>query len=162
MKSTRRIIILLIVVPVLTLGAGVVAGMLASRLPASSSAMTMQQRTLLVEQLDLSSAQHDQMRQIWENAQAKVQRTYEQAEDLQSKREQALIALLTDEQKAKFEPVAKDYAARRAELDKTRDTVFQDAVSNSKALMNDSQQKKYDQILSSHVGSMTGGMKTGG
>jgi Spy/CpxP family protein refolding chaperone len=152
-KSTRRIILLLIIVPVLTLGAGVVAGMLASRLPAANPGLSPRDRTLLVSELDLTAGQRDQMRQIWENVRAKDQRIYEQAEDLQAKREQALISLLTDEQKAKFQTISKDFAARRTGLDKTRDQVFQDAVDASKALMNPTQQKAYDSILEmSHVG----------
>src|ERR1043165_7442908 len=132
MKSTRKIILLLIIVPVLTLGAGVVAGMLASRLPSRTNGLAASQQTFIAGQLNLTSEQNDQMRQIWENAHGKLQRTFEQAENLQSRREKALIDLLTDEQKAKFEPIAKEFADQRDKLDVARDKVFQDAVGQSK------------------------------
>ncbi len=72
--------------------------------------------------------------------------------NLQKQRDEALVALLNDEQKAKFEKISKDYADRYAELTRNRDQVFAQAVQQTRSLLNETQRQKYDQILKNNVG----------
>jgi uncharacterized membrane protein len=161
----KRILILVIALPILALGAGVVAGILASRLPgdnAGASPLPTDDRTELSEELQLSPQQRDQMRGIWEGVQRKVQRTFQDAQDLQKQRDDALLALLNDQQKAEFEKIAREFADRYTELSKSRDRAFHDGVDQTVTLLDNSQREKYDQILRSHVGSGVGdGPSTG-
>jgi Spy/CpxP family protein refolding chaperone len=151
----NRIQILLVVVTILALGAGLTAGLLTSRLPRSGSSAPLAPgtgRTPLVEQLGLSAEQRDQMREIWEGVRSQVHNAFEEAQQLQRRRDDALVALLNDEQKAEFEKIASEYANRFDALKRARDEAFADAVQRTKRLLNDAQRQKYEQILKSQVG----------
>jgi len=150
MRKTR-IEILLIGLTVLALSAGVVAGMLASRMPGSEPTAAPVDRTPLVEELGLTPDQRDQMRQIWEGVRAKVHQTFEDAQQLQKQRDDTLVSLLTDEQKAKFQKISKDYAKRYDQLARTRELTFNQAVERTKALLSEQQKRKYEEILKSRV-----------
>jgi len=92
------------------------------------------------------------MREIWEGVRSKVNGAYEDAQDLQKKRDEALFSLLTtDEQKAKFERISKDFAEQFNELSRQRDKAFDQAVERTRKLLTDEQRKKYDEILKTHV-----------
>jgi uncharacterized membrane protein len=153
-----RIVILLISLTVLALSAGVVAGLVAARLPGSSASgdgapppPPMPPEQSLAEQLQLSPDQRESMRGIWEGVREKVHKTFEDADSLQQERDQAVVALLNDEQKAKFEKISNDFANRYTDLLSQRDKLFDKAVENTKKLLNDEQRKKYEEILKSHV-----------
>src|SRR5215207_7523518 len=104
----NRIILLMIGVPIVALGAGVATGMLASRLPAVNQGHTEVTGQLpLGEQLQLKADQRQRMQEIWERAQSRVRRSVESAQQLQQQRDDALVALLNDEQKAAFEKISK-------------------------------------------------------
>src|SRR5262245_57415658 len=162
--NTRRLQILLIGVPVLALCAGLAAGLLTSHLPpVSGSDATgspplaqppppMLDRTALVEELQLTPEQRDQMREIWEGVRVKVHQTFEDAQQIQKQRDDALVAILTEEQKAQFERISHDYADRFDKLTRARDQAFADAVERTKKVLNDEQRRKYEQILKDHVG----------
>lgn len=151
-----RLEILLIMVAVLALSAGVVAGLLASRLPSTSAdpipgPMGPPAAGSLAEELNLSAAQRENMRQIWEGVHGRVRRTFDEAQSLEKSRDQALVNLLNDEQKAKFEKISNDFADRFDNLSKQRDTIFDEAVAASMKLLNQQQQKNYREILKRHV-----------
>jgi Spy/CpxP family protein refolding chaperone len=163
--SKKRIEFMLIGVTVLALCAGLAAGLLASRLPGSgasssssssstspSSGVPADPRTPLVEELQLSPAQRDQMREIWEGVRGKVHQAFADAQRLQKDRDDALVALLSDEQKARFETISKKYASQFDELTHKRDATFQEAVERTKQLLNEEQRAKYEQILKRQVG----------
>jgi hypothetical protein len=166
MKNSGRMQLLLIGLTVLALAAGVAAGMLASRGGGASSssssvggtpttgttAPVIIDRTPLVQELQLSPEQRDRMREIWEAVRGDVHETFSDAQRLQRQREDALVALLTDEQKAQFEKISKDYADQFAELTRKRDKVFQQAVERTRGLLNDEQRRRYEQILKSATG----------
>jgi Spy/CpxP family protein refolding chaperone len=158
--SKKRIEVLLISVTALALCAGLAAGLLASRLPggaqpppAPAPTESAEPRTPLVEELNLTAEQREQMRQIWEGVRGQVRQAFEDAQRLQKQRDEALVSLLTDEQKAKFEKISKDYAGRFDELTHKRDATFQNAVERTRRILNDEQRQKYDQILKRQVGS---------
>src|SRR6476646_4080924 len=102
MRKTR-IEILLISLTVLALGAGLAAGLLAARLPtgSGSSADTVPgvgsgaanqsaEHGSLTDELQLTPQQRDQMREIWEGTRGRVHQVYEDAQQLQKDRDDAI------------------------------------------------------------------------
>ncbi|HEX8520798.1 MAG TPA: hypothetical protein VF669_00995 [Tepidisphaeraceae bacterium] len=139
--------ILLIGVTVLALSAGVVAGMLASRLPAGGHDAPPLSPGALADELELNGQQREQMRQIWEPVRGKIQACYTKADELQRRRDHRILALLNDQQKAQFEKISQEFADQYADLETKREQTFQSAVERTKAILNESQRAKYDTIL---------------
>src|SRR5204862_2545145 len=126
MGKTRLILTLLFA---LAVSSGVVAGMLVSKLPASTAGNdTAAPRTPLGEELGLSKEQSEAMRVIWEDVRKKVDGCFVQAQEIQKRSDVALFSLLTDEQKTKYARIQKDNADALASLKAERDGMFQDAV----------------------------------
>jgi len=159
----KRMEILLLIVAALAMSAGVVAGLLASRLPSTagpqSTAATNTitpppaasfERTL-ADELGLRDDQREQMRQIWEGVREKVHGTFDDAQNLQKERDEALVALLNDEQRVKFAKISQDYANRFNALTKKRDATFDQAVAKTKNMLDPDQRAKYEEILKTHV-----------
>ncbi|HVT82385.1 MAG TPA: hypothetical protein VHM90_17205 [Phycisphaerae bacterium] len=150
MSKTKRFEILLVVLTVLALGAGLTAGLLSSRLPAQSD----QDSSIspLQAELDLTPAQREQMKQIWEGAQAKVLRAFNDAQALQKNRDDEIIRMLTDEQREKFAELSKKYADQYDELQQNREKVLNNAVERTMEILNDKQRIKYQAILKARLG----------
>jgi len=158
----KRIEILLIVVAALAMSAGVVAGLLASRLPSAAGPQSPAtsnptvpppasfERTL-ADELALRENQREQMREIWEGVRGTVHATFDDAQNLQKERDEALVALLNDEQRVKFAKISQDYANRFNALTKKRDATFEDAVAKTKNILDPEQRAKYEEILRTHV-----------
>ena len=156
MKKTR-VVILLIGLTLLGLCAGAAAGLLASRATATSAGTTTSvppapdHAAPLAEELALNPEQREQMRQIWEGVRQQAHEAYDDAQRLQKQRDDALVAMLSDEQKAQFEKISKDFADQFSDLEKKREQLFQDAVELTKKLLNEEQRRKYEQILKNRV-----------
>lgn len=150
----RHIQVVLVMVAVLALGAGLAAGFLTARLPTSPVDVPLESldRTPLVEQLQLTAGQRDQMREIWESVRSQVRGAYDEAQKLQQQRDDALKELLNEEQQAKFAVISRDFSDRFNQVTDRRDKAFDSAVEQTKALLSIEQQRKYDQILKAHVG----------
>jgi Spy/CpxP family protein refolding chaperone len=158
LKKTR-FEILLIGLTVLALSAGVVAGLLAARIPAQPTSENPPppmppgpMERSLAEELDLSKDQREKMRNIWENVRADLHVTFARAQDLQKDRDNEIAAMLDDGQKAKFEQIARKYKDQETDLSKKRKAAFDLAVRQTKELLNKEQAAKYDEILKVHVG----------
>lgn len=136
---------------VLALAAGTTSGLLADRLrataPGGGSAP-------LAAQLQLSTQQSDQIRAIWENVSQSVDSCYQQGQTIQAARDQALLSLLTDEQKAKFATMDQDFARQFAALMTKRQAAFQQGLEKTEALLNADQRAKYEQIVRQRLGSL--------
>lgn len=155
MSRTRVILTLLFV---LTLSSGLVAGMLVTRLPATTGPQeTGKPRTPFAEALQLTDEQNDKMRQIWERVRDNVDQCFIDAQEVQKRRDQELMELLTADQKAKFARIQKDSSAALAKLKLDRDGMFQKAVAETKQILTESQQKRYDEILQTRLGRGAGG-----
>ncbi len=151
--------ILIVGLTALCLSAGVVAGMLVSRLPAAGSTpdsavpARSALMTPLVEELNLDADQQVKMRGIWEGVRTQVQQSYEDASKLQTSRDNAIAGILTtDEQKAKFEKIAHDYHNQYLEISHKRDQTINEAIAHTKALLTPEQQTKYDEELKIRLG----------
>jgi Spy/CpxP family protein refolding chaperone len=161
-KKTR-VEALLIVLTVLALSAGVVAGLVAARLPASSAGKGENApppppmppgptEKSLADELQLNPDQREQMRGIWEGVRDKVHKAFDEAQDLQRQRDERFAAILTtDEQRAQFQKISKEFADRYDQLARDRDEAFNSAVEKTRKLLNETQRKKYEEILKSHV-----------
>jgi len=147
--------VLLFAAFVLALAAGVSGGMLLARLPAThpegGDAATAAASPLAAE-LALTPQQSEDMRRVWEGVRETSQQCYEDGRRLQKDRDDALVALLTDEQKVKFEKISREYAEQFAELNRKRDRDFDKAVQQTKKILTDGQWQKYERILRSRVG----------
>ena len=145
---------LLIGLTVLALSAGVVAGMLATRLPVTTTTAGAGPGPgdALCEQLQLDAHQREQMREIWEGVKSRARDSYNDAQDLQHQRDQAILGMLSDEQKAKFEKLSKDFADRYASLAEDRKKIFDEAVEKTRKMLNDQQRRQYDEILRDRMG----------
>jgi Spy/CpxP family protein refolding chaperone len=98
--------------------------------------------------LQLTAEQAAKMDEIW-NALRDFHRFRDQRQAVQKQREEAVRAILTQEQKAKYDAVLKDYADKIAELGKAREKAFQEAVEKTKLILNAAQRKKYEEWLKS-------------
>ena len=96
----------------------------------------------------MTAEQRAKMDEIW-NAVMRDSRKLqsEQRQAFQKQREEAVRAILTEEQKVKYDAVLKDYADKMAELGKAREKAFQEAVEKTKLILNAEQQKKYEEWL---------------
>ena len=161
---TRKLKALLVAACVLALGAGVFAGMVVSRLPSKSadpkavdSGLTTD-HSELSDELQLSPTQRDQMRVIWEGVRSKVHDTFDEAQLLQKQRDEAIVAILTPEQKEKYAALTQQTAAQFSTLSGQRDAVFRQGVEETKKLLDDAQKEKYDRILCDRIGTVPNGI----
>ena len=160
MKRTR-VEAMLIVLTVLALSAGVVSGLVAARLPGTAGGksdnapqpppMPPATEKSLADELQLTPDQREQMRGIWEGVREQVHKAFDDAQDLQRQRDERIVAMLSDEQKAQFQKMSREFADRYDQLARERDEAFNSAVEKTKKLLNESQRKKYEEILRTHV-----------
>jgi hypothetical protein len=154
MASAKVVLTLLFM---LTLGAGVVAGMLVARprlAPDTTANAPIHPvaRTPLGAELGLTPDQSAHMHDIWEAARDDVDACFRRAQDAQQRRDAAFLALLTDQQKAAFAQAQLDYADTVKSLKAQRDAAFQQAVQRTEQILTQPQRNRYRQILNSRLG----------
>lgn len=107
----------------------------------------------LADELKLTSAQREQMRTIWsETLKGEGQRHGDRRRQLQRERDEAVVALLTAEQRTAYDKVQERFGQQMAEISKEREASFQRAVEQTKAILNESQRAKYEQLMKSRAG----------
>jgi len=152
MTKLRILISLLLV---LSLGAGILLGMSLGRRPAPPERMS---PLRIAEELGLNAQQREQMKGIWQDM---VRNRFPQHGDLrrqyQIERDDAILALLNEEQKAKYAKIAEKYTQQLNDLGKQREADFLKAVEKTKAILTDTQKAKYEEILKRFPGPMGGG-----
>ena len=148
MERTKIILSMLFI---LTLGSGVVAGMLVAKMPAKTA--TAVQRSAIGDALSLDKQQEEKVKSIWDEIGSNVDDCYLRVQRIQSKRDELVFKMLTDEQKQNYNEIQKETQSALAALKKERGETFADAVARTKAILNGDQVKKYDQILSARLGS---------
>jgi hypothetical protein len=138
----------LVLAYILALAAGTTSGLLAERWRGTAPPVA---TTPLADQLGLSAAQVVQMREIWQKTDADSY--LRRAQDIQRERDQALVGILTDDQKEKFAIMDQEFARRFDDLKEERNAVFRDALSKTEAMLSDEQRAKYEQIVRQRIGS---------
>lgn len=147
MGKTSLVLVLLVI---LALSAGLVTGLALQRMPAASEPPRLA-RTPLAEELRLSDEQVTKMRSIWESVREKADSAFVDAQSLDQGRDEALFALLNDEQKANFAEIQKDYAEKLTKLKADRDVLFDHAVKQTEQILTDAQKTRYREILESRL-----------
>jgi hypothetical protein len=131
----------------LVLGAGVVVGRLSDHLPMRTpNAATQEQRprSWLVDQLKLTTDQRQKMDAIWAATRQEFDKDFEERRAQQKDRDQAILNLLSPQQRVAYDKINNDYHAASDDLFKDRQKALQDANDQTRALLSSEQQKIYD------------------
>jgi Spy/CpxP family protein refolding chaperone len=138
---------------VLALSAGAVLGFAAARrvdppVRAAEKPAESNRSSWLSDQLQLTPAQSEQIRAIWQQAMSEQGRANsERRRALEKERDGALLGLLTPEQREEHDRLMKEYEARLAELGRERDRLRQDAIERTKQVLGTEQRAKYEELL---------------
>ena len=151
--------LILIIAFVVTLAAGAVAGFTLGSLthrppkPSAGAAPREPEAPSLhnhFPDLKLTAEQKAKMDEAWSAVMRNSHKLQsDQRQAFQKQRDEAVRAILTDEQKVKYDEALKDYAGKMAELGKAREKAFQEAVEKTKLILNAEQRKKYEEWLKS-------------
>jgi Spy/CpxP family protein refolding chaperone len=140
--------ILMIIAVVLSLGAGILLGFAGSRMPFHDHHGG---HSFLMDELNLTEDQRNQMQKIWSDTVDGLRdKHFQQMDQMRQDREAAIDALLTPDQKTKYDAMNKDFQAKMAVIDKERDDSIQSAIDQTKKILTDSQRAKYEQLLKDH------------
>lgn len=143
--------ILLVLMFVLAIGAGVVAGKLASRV----NTVPQVERTVTIsDELHLSDAQKKQMRQIWEGVQSTATDCSAQAKKIQYDYEEAVTRLLDKDQLARYQKLTEQSKTQIEALEEKRRGAFKAAVDRTRQMLSEPQRKIYDKIIHDRIGAL--------
>lgn len=109
----------------------------------------------IAEQLNLSAAQKQQMDALWAETRLKIDQSSDRRRQMDRQRDAEIQAMLSDEQRTAFQKIMNGYHGQRADADKQRESVIHDAEARSRALLDETQQKKWDELakdMHSHRG----------
>ena len=135
--------VLLVLAFVVTLAAGVAAGLLASRL-----AHRPRGPSWLADELNLTSQQREQMHTIWSDVMRTQGRSqWEQRKALAQERDDAIAALMTDNLRPQYEKILEEYSRKVDELGQERTRAFEQAVEQTRKILTPEQAEKYDALL---------------
>ncbi|HZZ41480.1 MAG TPA: Spy/CpxP family protein refolding chaperone [Tepidisphaeraceae bacterium] len=146
MSKTRTILALAFV---LVFAAGAVVGMVRQRVGFGPHGPE-PRGSFLTKELNLTPAQQEQMRKIWAEqgpTSGRDREHWDRRREFQKQRDEAIKALLNDDQKAKYDSIQKDYTDHIADLQKERQVAFQQAVEKTKKILTPEQSAKYDEFL---------------
>ena len=117
MTKTKLIMLVCFLV---AFAAGTAVGFLAGR-----SAKAPRHRSSLSRELDLTAQQREQMRKVWSELMSSARRDgREHRQALRTERDEAVQALLTEEQKERYEEVMREYSRKSEELAQERRKLF--------------------------------------
>jgi len=146
---TNSKIVLLLSTVVLMLGAGVVVGRLSlAPLPPVAIPQTQPDRPRpWFDQLALSAQQRQEMDAIWTDTKQKLHNLsmMDRRRELDRQRDEAIRALLSEQQLSAYEQINNDFHSRIDQLDKQRQKLIDDANQRSRALLDDNQKKLWDE-----------------
>ena len=151
---TTKITVLLVGMFIVAMAAGIVTGRLTARQPPQRP--TVLGTSPLSEELQLTQAQCDQIRPIWETTRETARACAKEAEQIQREHDEALKALLPEEQKAQYERLSQENHRRIAEQNAKRKEAFRQAVNRTETLLQPDQQRAYRQILKNQLGAALG------
>ncbi|MBC8108357.1 MAG: Spy/CpxP family protein refolding chaperone [Anaerolineae bacterium] len=137
-----RLKMILTVAFVLAMGAGVAVGMFSARYPQSH-----QPRSWLGDELNLSPEQREQMRTIWQDVSKNRPRDGDRRRALEKERNEAIVGLLNEEQKLKYEQINQQFVQRMQEQSQQREAAMQSAIERTMQMLTPEQRVKYEQIM---------------
>jgi len=149
---------ILIVSFVLVFAAGAAVGVVAAR-----RFRPPQPPSWLASELDLTPEQRERMHQIWsETMRSGFRQEGERRAAMMQERDEAIQALLSEEQRAKYEAIQQDYTRKRDELSQERRAAFEKAVEQTKAILTPEQRVKYEELMKRERERGAGGPPRGG
>src|SRR6185437_2264139 len=135
MKS-NRVKLLVVVVFALTLGAGVVAGLLASRLPANQTpGPSVAGDSPLAAELALTPEQREKMREIWIGVQTMSSESLKRSLKASGERDRAIEALIPPEKIEQYNKIQRQYTEATAALEGRRRAAFEKAVKQTNEML---------------------------
>jgi Spy/CpxP family protein refolding chaperone len=135
----------------LALIAGAAAAVLAMRfISRPAPAPTATASTL--DDLGLSPAQREQIKQIWEKVLSQSDDLYTRTKALQADHDNRIFKLLTPEQKKQYDEIYNQDRETYARLRAQHDARLKKAINDTRMLLSDSQRGKYDGILKNRLG----------
>ena len=106
---------------------------------------------LLQSELGLTSEQRQAMDKIWSEMAGRGRGEQEEKRrQFRRERDEAIAALIPDDDKAKLEQIGAEYTEKLAALDRESRAAFASAVEQTKALLTPEQRVKYDELLKRH------------
>jgi Spy/CpxP family protein refolding chaperone len=138
----NRLKLLIAILFLIALGTGIVVGMGVSRTPKAH-----ERGSWLAEELNLTPDQSEKIKAIWSDISRPGQSSFDRRRQYQRERDEALLGLLTPEQRAAYGTIVDKYNLQIAELNHEREQAFQAAVESTKDILTESQRAKYDEIL---------------
>jgi hypothetical protein len=97
-----------------------------------------------VKDLNLTVVQQAEIDHIWQNTLASLQPLMEEEHSIEPDREAAIQKLFTPDQLAAYNKIIQDSKDKRSELDKERKTALDNANAQTRALLDEGQQKIFD------------------
>ncbi len=137
MNKTKLIILISFIV---AFAAGVSIGLVVER-----TGRPPRNRSPLGRELNLTPAQRDQMQKIWTETMGRLR--HEQMRKLQKEREEAILNLLSPEQREQLEKINEAHSLSMEKLAQDRKALFDEAQEKTKKILSEHQQKKYEEIL---------------
>ena len=105
-------------------------------------------RGWISEQLKLTPEQSQQMKSIWEETLRGGMRAHEERRrELRRQRDEGIKALVRPEDLPKYDAVLRAYADGNEQLERDMRANFESAVKQTKAMLDDEQRARYEQIL---------------
>lgn len=141
MFTRSRIILLLLFI--LTFGAGLSAGKLFDRHPAPPH----RGPSWLSGELNLTPEQRKTILDIWNNVNQSRYEEWDRRRDLGRQRTEAIRKLVPQESQTLLEQINENYTQQLNELSAQRRQSFEDAMEKTKAVLTDEQRQKYEEIL---------------
>jgi hypothetical protein len=143
--------LIIVLMFVLALGAGVVAGKLSTRvLP--SVAVPVERPVGSLSELKLTGDQRALMQRIWEQVRDTAHDCEREKENIRRTHEANVMALLSDAQRKKYAEMTDEGNAAGKKVDARRQAAFDDAVARTLGILNEEQRQAYRQILQDRVG----------
>jgi len=142
--------------------AGASVGMLIS-LPKQASADRPSRPGDLAEQLGLSPQQQEQMHKIWgEFVMGRDKEFRDSKREIWQAKDEAIEDLLTEEQRSEYDSICADCELRLMAMDQQWQSIIDQAVEKTKAILTPEQVKKYEEFRAARQARRPRGSKGGG
>ena len=146
----NRLHMLIISLFTVALGTGIVVGMGITRTP---SPQRDGGRSWLVEKLQLTPEQSEQIKAVWsDNLKDSWKRHSDAVRQYRKERDDAMVALLTPDQKAAYDKILERYNTEITEMNREQESQFQTAAEKTKQILNDHQRAVYEELLKTSRG----------
>lgn len=128
---------------VLSLGAGVVIGMVVGRAPITPAAPTHRGPGF---DLGLTPQQDEKVREIWSAVRQTDSGRNDRRRSLSKERDDAIVQLIPTDRQADYDRIQQAYDAKSSEMRKEHERLVQEAEQKMKAVLTDAQWKRFEEM----------------